>query len=82
MPRPLSPLDAQTLVVQDLVSPYYQRWSLGVQRELPGNFLVDMSYVGTKGTKLYANEDLNPSVPVGQRLERQRTIRVARPPRM
>ena len=63
-PRPLSPLDSQTLVVANLVNPYYQRWSLGFQRELPGNMVIDASYVGSKGTKLYLNEDLNPSVPI------------------
>src|SRR5262245_5494926 len=63
-PRPLSPLDSQTLVVANLVNPYYQRWSLGFQRELPGHLVVDASYVGSKGTKLYLNEDLNPSVPI------------------
>src|SRR6185503_14735814 len=43
--------------------PYYQRWSFGFQRELFGNLVVDGSYVGSKGTKLYVNEDMNPSVP-------------------
>jgi hypothetical protein len=62
-PRPLSPLDSQTLVLENLVNPYYQRWSAGVQRGLPWNLIVDASYVGSKGTKLYINEDLNPSVP-------------------
>jgi hypothetical protein len=62
-PRPLSPLDSQTLVVKNLVNPYYQRWSAGFQRALPGNIVLDASYVGSKGTKLYVNEDLNPSVP-------------------
>ncbi|MEP7336603.1 MAG: carboxypeptidase regulatory-like domain-containing protein [Acidobacteriota bacterium] len=66
--RALSPLDTQTLVDANLVNPYYQRWSLGVQRELPGQFLIDMSYVGSKGTKLYANEDRNPLVPASQRV--------------
>jgi len=61
--RPLSPLDSQTLVVANLVNPYYQRWSAGFQRELPGNLVLDVSYVGSKGTKLYVNEDFNPSVP-------------------
>ncbi|HKP83192.1 MAG TPA: carboxypeptidase regulatory-like domain-containing protein [Pyrinomonadaceae bacterium] len=61
--RPLSPLDSQTLVVGNLVNPYYQRWSVGVQRALHGNLVIDASYVGSKGTKLYLNEDLNPSVP-------------------
>ena len=62
-PRPLSPLDSQTLVIKNLVNPYYQRWSAGFQRALPGNVVIDVSYVGSKGTKLYLNEDLNPSVP-------------------
>jgi hypothetical protein len=67
-PRPLSPLDSQTLVVANLVNPYYQRYSLGIQRELPGKLLVDVSYVGSKGTKLFINEDLNPSVPLALRI--------------
>lgn len=66
--RPLSPLDSQTLVVQNLVNPYYQRWSVGFQRALPLNLVVDASYVGSKGTKLFINEDLNPSVPAALRI--------------
>ncbi len=61
--RPLSPLDGQTLVDPFLVNPYYQRWSAGFQRALPFNLVLDASYVGSKGTKLFLNEDLNPSVP-------------------
>lgn len=67
-PRPLSPLDSQTLVVGNLINPYYERWSVGIQRELPFKLLLDASYVGTHGVKLYANEDLNPSVPAALRL--------------
>jgi hypothetical protein len=33
--------------------PYEQSWSLGFQKELPGKVLLDMSYVGKKGTHLY-----------------------------
>src|SRR5262249_4700311 len=33
-------------------SPYNQRWELGVQRELPGGFTVDASYVGNRGTHI------------------------------
>jgi outer membrane receptor protein involved in Fe transport len=58
----LTPLSAQTLVAPDLVNPYYQRFSAGLQRELPYNLIVDVSYVGSKGTKLYINEDTNPLV--------------------
>ncbi len=66
--RPLSPFDAQTLVDPNLVNPYYQRWSLGVQRELGSQLMVDVSYVGSKGTKLFANEDRNPLVPAALRI--------------
>lgn len=60
--RPLSPLDSQTLVIKNLVNPYYQRWSFGIQRELPQQVIFDLAYVGTKGTRLFINEDLNPLV--------------------
>jgi outer membrane receptor protein involved in Fe transport len=60
--RPLSPFDTQTLIAPNLVNPYYQRWSLGIQRELPLKLIVEASYVGSKGTKLFINEDANPLV--------------------
>ena len=62
------PTDSQTLMVKNLVNPYYQRWSFGIQRELPAGLLLDISYVGSKGTRLYANEDFNPLVPSSMRI--------------
>ena len=62
VPAPLSPLNSQTLAIKNLVNPYYQRWSAGIQRELPGHLMLDISYVGSKGTKLFINESLNPLV--------------------
>ncbi len=59
---PLSPLSSETLILKNLVNPYYQRWSAGIQRELPWQMFLDVSYVGTTGTKLFINEDLNPLV--------------------
>jgi len=56
------PSSAQTLIDPNLVNPYYQRWSLGFQRELPFSIVMDVSYVGSKGTKLFINEDANPQV--------------------
>src|SRR5262249_38748980 len=56
----LDPLSSQTLMALNLVNPYYQRWSGGIQRELPHGIVLDLSYVGSKGTKLYATEDANP----------------------
>jgi len=37
----------------DTVNPYEQSWSFGIQRELPSNILLDVSYIGKKGTHLY-----------------------------
>jgi hypothetical protein len=38
---------------------YSQRWSLGVQRMLPGEFVVDASYVGSRVTRLPVTRDYN-----------------------
>ena len=35
------------------VTPYEQSWSFGFQHELRGGVLLDLNYVGKKGTKLY-----------------------------
>ena len=34
---------------------YTQTWSAGIQHQLPGAVLLDLNYVGTKGTHLYWN---------------------------
>ena len=62
-PGVLTPNLSENTVIGNLVSPYYQKWSFGIQRELPWNTLFDISYVGTKGTKLFMTEDANPIVP-------------------
>ncbi|MBI4873025.1 MAG: TonB-dependent receptor [Acidobacteria bacterium] len=38
---------------------YSQRWSLGLQRMLPGEFVVDASYVGSRSTRLTVNRNYN-----------------------
>jgi hypothetical protein len=43
----------------DLITPYMQRWQFGVQRELPARVLLDLAYVGNRGTKLETARDLN-----------------------
>ena len=40
-------------------TPQTQSWSIGIQHELPGNILVDVDYLGTKGTHLYFGGDNN-----------------------
>ncbi|HKP70748.1 MAG TPA: carboxypeptidase regulatory-like domain-containing protein [Pyrinomonadaceae bacterium] len=37
--------------------PYYHQYSIGIQRELPWNFLIDVSYVGRLGRKLFSQAD-------------------------
>ncbi|MBM3734695.1 MAG: hypothetical protein FJW39_02825 [Acidobacteria bacterium] len=42
------------------LNPYMQRWSASIQRELPGRVVMDVSYVGNRGTKLAVATQLNP----------------------
>lgn len=44
---------------QELLDPYMQRWSLNVQRELPMRSVVEVGYVGNRGSKLVASRNLN-----------------------
>ena len=39
-------------VDRNLRTPYVQQWNLGAQYEMTGNFLIELRYVGSKGTKL------------------------------
>jgi outer membrane receptor protein involved in Fe transport len=66
-PPAATPILAQSGIAKNLVNPYYQRWSFTIQRELPANWLLDVGYVGSKGTKLFATEQLNPLVPASLR---------------
>jgi hypothetical protein len=43
----------------NLNPPYSQRWSFGIQRQLPGAFLVDVSYVGNRTTHIAVTQQLN-----------------------
>ncbi|MFQ5723337.1 MAG: carboxypeptidase regulatory-like domain-containing protein [Terriglobia bacterium] len=44
---------------KDLVNPYAQQWSLGIQREIKGT-VVEARYVGTKGIGLFQSINANP----------------------
>ena len=47
---------------------YSQQWSLSVQRELPSNFAASFAYVGSKGTHLTVERQLNQLAPVAPSL--------------
>jgi hypothetical protein len=39
--------------------PYAQRWSFGIQQELPQKFMIEASYVGNRNTRLNINRELS-----------------------
>jgi hypothetical protein len=53
-----------TSIPKKVVWPYMQQWHLDVQHELPGHTVATVSYVGSKGTKLGRQRDLNQLQPV------------------
>ena len=65
----------------DMRDSYIQQWNLNVQKKLPGNIVVDMGYVGSKGTKLVVTfEDMNRPVQlIDPRVAGQLSINARRP---
>ncbi len=57
------PLDV-TGIPTRAVWPYAQQWSFGIQRELPSDFVVNGAYVGSKGTHLTIERQLNQLPPL------------------
>jgi hypothetical protein len=57
------PLDVTSIPTQ-AVWPYAQQWSFGVQRELPSSFVVNVAYVGSKGTHLTVERQINQLPPL------------------
>jgi hypothetical protein len=52
-----------TSIPNQVVWPYMQQWHLDVQHELPGHTVTTISYVGSKGTHLGRQRDLNQLLP-------------------
>jgi hypothetical protein len=50
---------AITYVYPNRTIPYMHQFSAGFQRELPGNVLVDISYVGSQSRQLGTSKDIN-----------------------
>jgi hypothetical protein len=65
-PTPLSPTGLAIVSangiypdIHDFRTPYIQQFSVGVQNEFAHNWMLDLSYVGSTGRKLYRLVDLN-----------------------
>ena len=61
------PLDV-TSIPKRAIWPYAQQWSFGVQREISTATMINVAYVGSKGTKLTVERQLNqlPPLPSNQ----------------
>jgi hypothetical protein len=49
-----------TFFAEKPLNPYNHRWSFSVQRQLPRRIVLDVAYVGNRGTKLPVTRELNP----------------------
>jgi outer membrane receptor protein involved in Fe transport len=47
----------------DMIFPYVQQWNFNVERQLPGEVLLTVAYVGTKGTHLLYYPNINLPTP-------------------
>ena len=55
--------DLPFIIDPNLRMPYSQSWNFGIQREVSGGVLMEVNYVGSKGTRLLRLVDGNPPQP-------------------
>lgn len=58
----LNPFLLLTSMVNNLHNPLTEQWNVDVQRQLPLGLVMTLAYVGTRGDRLFANQDFNPAV--------------------
>lgn len=61
--RGFSPLPSPVTLNRHFRTAYVQQWSFGLQRELQSDFVLELNYVGSKGTHLVMKRNLNQPVP-------------------
>ncbi len=49
-------------MASNLHNPLTEQWNVDVQRELPLGLVMTLAYVGTRGDRLFANQDFNPAL--------------------
>lgn len=59
IPTPSSAFSFQ----RNLRTPYIQQWNVNVQQQVGKGRVLEVGYVGTKGTKLYSARDINQPAP-------------------
>jgi len=59
IPTPSSAFSFQ----RDLRTPYIQQWNVNVQQQMGKGRVLEVGYVGSKGTKLYSARDINQPAP-------------------
>jgi outer membrane receptor protein involved in Fe transport len=64
----LNPVATVTTIAANLRNPLTQQWNLNIQRELPGGFLFQAAYVGTRGERLFVSQSFNPRINGGARV--------------
>ncbi len=57
-----NPLAAVNTIPANLVNPVSYVYNFGVERQLPFGIIGDVAYVGSRGTHLFINEQLNPGI--------------------
>ncbi len=58
-PAPISPFSSVLSTDKNLVNPRTYQWNVGVERALPAELKLTVNYVGSRGRKLYANQQYN-----------------------
>ncbi|HEY3707666.1 MAG TPA: TonB-dependent receptor [Terracidiphilus sp.] len=70
IPNVLNPLASVLSVTKNLVSPYTIEYNLGVEHQFPLGIAASATYVGSRGVKLFANQQYNSFDPnTGERFE-------------
>ena len=60
----------------DSPSPYAQTWTLGIERQLPSNILLDVNYLANKGTHLLQTWPINYDI-LGPQVEKYNSAQIA-----
>ena len=69
-----APLPSPVTLDRRFRTAYSQQWSFGLQREVRKDFLVELNYIGSKGTRLVMKRNLNQPLPGPGNINSRRPI--------